>query len=262
MFKLWVYPAFTGPNGPLFPKNFQGGERESGPEGPVSTGKMKVLKIYRDDCPDDPRDWDNLGTMVCWHRRYNLGDRHDFATPDDFQEWTKDEGLAVILPLYLYDHSGITISTEGWRYPYNDRWDSGQVGWIYVTKDRLRREYGVKRITKRIIRRAEDALRGEVETYDLYLRGEVYGFAVYETDGWTKIDSCGSFFGDNPVQNGMMDYIPEEFRDKLNGVRLRDGVVIVEDGKTFDDPREVRELINIVFPEGAEKYFAIRELVS
>ena len=33
-----------------------------------------VLSIYFDSCPTNPREWDNLGTMVCGHRRYDLGD--------------------------------------------------------------------------------------------------------------------------------------------------------------------------------------------
>ena len=36
--------------------------------------KGYTIKIEHDDYPDNPRDWDNAGEMVCWHRRYNLGD--------------------------------------------------------------------------------------------------------------------------------------------------------------------------------------------
>ena len=34
----------------------------------------------------------------------------------------------AILPLYLYDHSGLTMSTND----FGDRWDSGCVGFIYM----------------------------------------------------------------------------------------------------------------------------------
>ncbi len=37
------------------------------------------LKIYQDDNTDSPRSWDNLGTMICFHRRYNLGDKHNYS---------------------------------------------------------------------------------------------------------------------------------------------------------------------------------------
>ena len=34
----------------------------------------------------------------------------------------------ITLPLYLMDHSGLAMQTTS----FNDPWDSGQVGWIYV----------------------------------------------------------------------------------------------------------------------------------
>lgn len=36
--------------------------------------KGYTIKIYHDEDAESPRDWDNLGEMVCFHRRYNLGD--------------------------------------------------------------------------------------------------------------------------------------------------------------------------------------------
>jgi len=41
------------------------------------TNNMKKfeLKIEQDTDPMNPRtDWDNLGTMVCFHKLYDLGD--------------------------------------------------------------------------------------------------------------------------------------------------------------------------------------------
>jgi hypothetical protein len=82
---------------------------------------------------------------------------------------TKEEDVAVILPLYLYDHSGITMSTS----PFSCRWDSGQVGWTFVSKKKIREEYGVKRISKELIEKVTEMLEGEVRTYDMYLTGEL-----------------------------------------------------------------------------------------
>jgi hypothetical protein len=42
------------------------------------------LSIVQDMDPQGPREWDNMGKMVCWHRRHDLGDKHDFKTPEDF----------------------------------------------------------------------------------------------------------------------------------------------------------------------------------
>jgi hypothetical protein len=83
-----------------------------------------------------------------------------------------------ILPLYLYDHSGITISTK----PFGCPWDSGQVGFIFA--DRECKEY-------------DDMLAGltaEVETYDSYLTGDVYGYTIEDQDG-NVVHSCWGFYG-------------------------------------------------------------------
>ena len=44
------------------------------------------LSVFRDEDAPNPREWDNLGRMVCWHRRYNLGDEHSFEDVEDFLE--------------------------------------------------------------------------------------------------------------------------------------------------------------------------------
>ena len=43
-----------------------------------------TLKIVHDDDGGNPRDWDNLGTMLCWHRQYNLGDKNNYSDHRDF----------------------------------------------------------------------------------------------------------------------------------------------------------------------------------
>lgn len=101
------------------------------------------LEILHDEDAESPREWDNLGTMVCWHSRYNLGDKHNYIDSDDFKEEINDSN-SIILPLYLYDHSGITISTG----PFSCSWDSGQVGYIYVTFEKIKEEYSVTEITE------------------------------------------------------------------------------------------------------------------
>ena len=30
------------------------------------------IKIYHDPDSESPREWCNLGTLICWHRRYRL----------------------------------------------------------------------------------------------------------------------------------------------------------------------------------------------
>ena len=47
-------------------------------------GKEHLLTVERDDYAEDPRYWDNLCTMTCWHRSYRLGDKHNYDGIEDF----------------------------------------------------------------------------------------------------------------------------------------------------------------------------------
>jgi len=153
-------------------------------------GKYTV-KVIQDENPLDPRvDFDNVAHMICFHRRYDLGDKHNFNT------WRDEELLSLLkrkdvywLPLYLYDHSGITMSTGSFGCP----WDSGQVGYIYITRAEYLEAMQCKRVNKK---KLYDYLRSEVETYDNYLTGEVYGYIVEDENG-DNVDSCWSYFGDS-----------------------------------------------------------------
>lgn len=161
------------------------------------------LRIIQDEDPSSPREWDNLGTMVCWHTCYNLGDKHEFKEPGDFRIWWYEhntDGKGVLLPLYLYDHSGITIATK----PFSCPWDSGQVGYIYVLPDKLKKEFGSAEFLPAATKaKAEDILRQEVSTYDQFLRGDVWGYIVEDEDG-NHLDSCWGFFGrDYAEQQGQ-----------------------------------------------------------
>ena len=172
---------------------------------------MNRLKLVQDSSPESPRTWDNLGTMVCFHNRYDLGDNHNYNS-DDYNSWEemkkaiiKEENTAVILPLYLYDHSGISISTGA----FSCRWDSGQIGFIFVSKEKALEEFGGKIVTAKLKEKLERILDGEVETYDQYVRGDVYGFQIVDEDD-DVVNSCYGFYGDNHKESGMLDYIDFE----------------------------------------------------
>lgn len=184
-----------------------------------------TVKLIRDSDAESPRSWDNLGTMACAHKRYNLGDedgtrealqiiyKHlsdkqldemgfDDGELPDIQAALEKTGQVIMLPLYLYDHSGITMSTSS----FSCRWDSGQVGFIFVSKAKVRQEYGWKLLTKERIAKIEAILKGEVEVYDQYLTGDVWGFEVIEDD---KVDSCWGFFGSSPLENGILNHLSD-----------------------------------------------------
>ena len=184
------------------------------------TYKGFKIQIVPDPDPLNTRtEFDNVGTMICFHRRYpHLGDEHEYRH-EDYSGWdeleaqiAKDFGKnALILSLYLYDHSGITISTS----PFSCPWDSGQVGFIVCSLKKAKKEWGMKgQLTKgwdglacftlrddgtrRTLREAATRyLEGEVKEYDQYLTGAVYGYRVIDPEDEDKnLDSCWGYYGD------------------------------------------------------------------
>lgn len=164
-----------------------------------------TIRIYYDTDAENPRDWDNLGTLICGHSRYQLGDKHAFRDAREFlldlldlddecplsvdQLFVRADKVAVILPVYLYDHSGLVMNTTGFNCP----WDSGQVGFIYVSLKDVRKEYSVERVSAERREQVAGYLRQEVQTFSDYVAGAVYGYVV-EKDG-KNIDSCWGFIG-------------------------------------------------------------------
>jgi len=304
-------------------------------------GKLYCLHTMTDENPESPREWDNLCTLACWHRRYNLGDNIGNVDAEDFfrdlvrknvpeedvlkaalegnisgiravktgddeydvyetyfissvlgksepgesleysgigavsagyyiiddltvaQSITLLEPYAVIVPLWLYDHGGITISCGSRQYPYNDRWDSGCVGYAVALKEKIMKEtvgyvldengekireeykhenapstWGYKTVplTEDTWKaRAEEIINGEVELYDQYLRGDVYGFKISVADepeedeepDWMEEDSCWGFYGDNILENGITDEVGYGLSDAIKSGEYETGKAVL-----------------------------------
>jgi hypothetical protein len=148
----------------------------------------KKVEVLQDTDPLDPRNfWDHDSLMLCFHKRYNLGDKNTGYNEADFDNWQEVydqlrlDDYQTILALYLYDHSGISINARSFlgRAPHAE-WDSGQVGFI-----------AHKEANK------EDLLMAEVDEYDHYLTGEVYAYRVYENK---TCDSC------NHMEEDVQEY--------------------------------------------------------
>ena len=195
------------------------------------------INIHIDEDSQSPRKWDNLGIMVCFHKGYALGDcgfnygvpldflvelnkkqiniinklknkndNADYYYPDELDnpreellDMAEKSGI-VVLPLFLYDHSGITMNTTG----FSCTWDSGQVGWIYVTPEDIKKEYSVEVIDDKLKKKVTDILISEVKDYDQYLTGDVYGYSIDEPVD----DSCWGYFGDHN-KSGLLESAKE-----------------------------------------------------
>lgn len=218
-------------------------------------GKEYFLTVEQDDYAENPRDmYDNISTIYCWHTYYIIGDDKpkektardvladmcekytnmeaddiDAASENDMIRELQQAKDIVIKYISCYEHSGITISTAITTYPYNDRWDSGIIGFAFIDKETFEINCGVYKDWKR---RAMDIIDSEVKTLDDYFRGEVFRYTLEEKvhvhnekkcphcgevleihdDDWEVIDGCSGFYGDELESNGILDELPMEIK--------------------------------------------------
>lgn len=143
----------------------------------------------------NPRIGENVGRLICWHGKYKLGDEHHFVDPTYFKEYVEDKDNEVycILDVYLYDHSGLALSTT----PFNDEFDSGQVGYIYCTVQDLK-DFGLPLDDKE---KVITELKNEIVEYNNYLSDadEYYDYKITDEDDYV-VDYMTGFVNDNKIK--------------------------------------------------------------
>lgn len=196
-----------------------------------STGLISRLTMDIDECAESPREWDNVATIVSRGGNWDISDEGWRMSAEEFAEFLHKKldkkcpeikGLTdidhivncgsaknyiVCKPIYMYDHSGQTISLS----PFGCPWDSGCCGYIFVFKDKILNEF--ERATEDNWRDiANKIIQSEIDTYDHYIQGEVYGYcleeghtvehkdlvtgAIWTSTEYETVDSCCGFYGD------------------------------------------------------------------
>ena len=181
---------------------------------------MNTLKVYYDSDVENPREFVEYDSVIAYKSQYTLGEEiipepidwleeklnvakkyeYSNARLAELEEIFFDRFIAK--RIYLYDHSSLAVSTS----PFSNKWDSGQVGYIYISKEKVRANYGAKKVGKKLKQLVLDNLEAEVEELNHYVSGEVFGFKILDSEG-SVVDSCWGFYGDNFLENGMLDNI-------------------------------------------------------
>lgn len=213
--------------------------------------KEITYRIERNDYPESPREWDNVGTLATpgwvfdehnckWQALMSgldiLWDLFYFATEygwkfyDDLKDAFYDEDQAaiervwretgrhyVMLALHIHEERGrIDISTDP---APGERFD----GLIFCTRERAISGWGKKRISPRIREKALSCMEGEVSTLEAWCNGEVYGYIV-EVGGEHE-DSCWGFYSEEEAREQARSVV-ERVRSEMQEQSARDVLVL------------------------------------
>jgi hypothetical protein len=164
--------------------------------------------------PDNPIEHDELVRLVYrGTARYLLGNEPFYPNKQyesGEQQCREKYGEAFIVkPVYAYIHSGTALAFS----PFSCPWDSGQSGFVWISKKAARENFGVKRLTSKHREILENMLPGWLRAFEAYLNGDVYGFRVVNPEG-TETESCWGYLGGDHEASGLLDaareFIPEE----------------------------------------------------
>ena len=173
----------------------------------------QTLKIMYDDDAQNPRtEFDTLCTILSSDDRF--ADVH-IKNREELEQWKSDNPIVLEFPLYAYEHSSISLSISD-EYPFNDKWDAGQIGIIVVTRKSMKEIMNYSNLTKKRSENLKKLVESEIEIFNDYLNGNVYGFKIVKTvtcdlecEHEESLDSCWGFYGHDFEKNGISDYVPD-----------------------------------------------------
>lgn len=182
-------------------------------------------EIFYDENPTSPADWTTVGTLAYRTRDAAVGDLpsdayggvfvDDCPVCDGAGEWylENEDGTrsdetetcshckgecyvadgaqlakrlhdaVVCLPVYAVD------GRMGTQLSVADDWDEAN-GWIYATAASIAETMGEDATPEQVA----DALKQELETWEQWAQGDVYGYVVTDPSG-NVADSCWGFYG-------------------------------------------------------------------
>lgn len=177
-----------------------------------SENKQTLKIIYDDDAQNPRKCFDTLCTILSSDDRF--ADVH-IKSREELEKWKSDNPIVLEFPLYAYEHSNVSLSISD-DYPFNDKWDAGQIGIIVVTRNSMKDLMDYSNLTKKRAENLTKLVESEIEIFNDYLNGNVYGFELLETkkcnlnhEHYELIDSCWGFYGHDFETNGISDYVPD-----------------------------------------------------
>lgn len=148
-------------------------------------------RIVPDMDPMSPREWDNVSVLALFHGRYNMANEWGY-NHNNYEGWAdmraaiEADGGINIIPVFMYEHGSVILRASE-NNPFTCNWDSGMVGFVFTSQERM--DY-----TGAPADRIDAILRAEVDEYSAYVSGDMWGYELLDERG-EVIDSCYGYFG-------------------------------------------------------------------
>ncbi len=171
------------------------------------------LQIFHDSDSESPREWSNLGYFITVDNRYHSPDKSDWieqvvkSTSEEandqehhmklIKKGIKEGGEKVlaIYPVVKYEHGGVSYSLgskHGFDFSNNG---------FYIITDKTQKETGTSK------KDFEKVINQEIDVYNSWANGEVYGYCLTDENG-ENLDSCSGFYSIDDIK----DHLPEEWK--------------------------------------------------
>ena len=174
----------------------------------------------------NPReDFYNLGVLMLANSWMNETDKEITAQArlgKNVEKLLKEKygEIAVVLPVYKYEHGNIYYQTT----PFNIPFDSCHTGYIWCTKKDAKIYLGVKRITKNILKKIVEILNEELSILSSWINGEVYGYDIENPDS-DIVDACGGYYDFSYMMNEARHFIDRDVEYINNKPETRASII-------------------------------------
>jgi len=201
--------------------------------------EMVIEYHYEQDARNPFKEWDNLSEVYHTARWMDFGEIHQsmgcilsslvWDTPantgsekwDDFiydLENDEDEAIGrawkILDNYYIYQYKTLYMNRDCEKF-------------LFITsKKNAAKAFLKKIVTKDVRERTRDCIKGEIETFQHYLEGEVYGYIAHLPDDHPDDlinpddynDSCWGYYGRDSVEESAKSearYLAERYNDDM-----------------------------------------------
>ena len=177
------------------------------------------IKFEQDNYPESPRNWSNLGSFYTTKNNryvereieiydYERDEAFEFGLDADSDIERLSKLGYIAIPVSVYDHSGWTIFSG-----VASGWDSGCIGFYVVSYEKIREDFGCKRISKKLLTRVKNIMESEIKTFDQFIQGEIWCYEI--TKDGELLDSCCGFYEEDNLDD-FRKHLEEFFPAEVN----------------------------------------------